>query len=121
MTALGWTTPPEPLERFFTRLHAQRLVQRAGVALAAHGRTLTGSSTNPETLLDAFTAIEAFRENAMTELVLRTAEFCAATSLDAQRQLIEELRGLRVDAEPGPAYGAVLRRARLSRIGRASP
>lgn len=116
LTALGWTTPPEPLERFFIRLHAQRLVQRAGVALAAQGRTLTASNTNPETLLDAFTAIEAFRENAMTELVLRTAEICATTTLAPQRQLIEELRGLRVDAEPGPAYGTALRQVRLAHI-----
>ena len=116
LTALGWATAPVPLERFFTRLHAQRLVQRAGVALAGHGRAVAGPNTRPEALLDAFTAVEAFRENPMTELVLQTVETCTNTSLDAQRQLIEELRALRVDAEPGPAYGTALRQARLAHI-----
>ena len=121
LTALGWTTSPVPLDRFFTRLHAERLVHRAGVAVAAHGSNLAEPNTRPEILLDAFTAIEAFRQNPMTELVLRTVEACTNTSLDTRRQLIEELHGLRVDAEPGPAYGAMLRQARLSHIGKASP
>ena len=118
LTALGWSNSATALDHFFSRLRAPRLVQRAGVGLAIHGRNLTDGTSRPEAFLDALTAIEAFRENPMTELVMRTVEICTATSLNELRRLIEELRELRVDAEPGPAYGIALRRARLTHIQR---
>ena len=116
LAAVGWVNAPEPVDRVFGRLRAPRLVRRAAAALAAHGRTLTDPHADPSALLDALTAIEAFRQNGKTALVADAAETCSGTSLGSLRRLIDELRGLRVDAEPGPGYGIALRGCRIAHI-----
>jgi len=116
LVAIGWVNPAPPVDRVLDRLRAPRLLHRAAVALAAHGHVLTDPDVDPPALLDALTAVEAFRENQLTPLVIATAETCSRASLDELRHLIPELQRLRVDASPGPDYGVALRQRRIAHI-----
>ena len=116
LVGLGWANTPGVMDRLYRDLRAPRVIHRGAVALARHGRTLTGAVVDARALLDALTAIDAFRQNEVTGLVLDACEACGGEPLTALRRLIDELRRLRVDAEPGPGYGAALRRLRIARI-----
>ena len=116
LVALGWVHSAMTIAHVYARLRAPRLLQRAAPALATHGRTLTDVSAAAEQVLDTLTAIDAFRQGDLATLVMSAAERCADVDLDFRRRLIEELRRLRVDAQPGPAYGSALRRCRLRHI-----
>ncbi len=116
VVATGWVNNPRTTAEVYEALRAPRLARRAALALATHGATLAGEGTRPEALLEALTAIGGFRQGPLTALVLDAAEDCAGVSLTGRRQLIEELRGLAVDAAPGPGYGAALRRRRIAHL-----
>ena len=115
LVAIGWTNDRAAIANTFSRLKAPRLLTRAAICVAAHGTTLADAKAAPA-LLEALTAIDAFRPGTLAGLALAAVEDCAGVSLDHLRDLIEALRGVRVDAVPGPAYGVALRQARLARI-----
>ena len=117
LAALGWVNEPITVRGLYAKLRAPRLIRRAGALLAAHGEMIAQPSVAAGALLDALHAIEAFRPGDLAGLVLNAAECCAQRPLDARRQLIQELRVLRVDAQPGPGYGIALRAERARFIG----
>lgn len=117
LAALGWANLPATVDQTYKRLRAPRLVQRGATALARHGRTLVAmAATDSAALLNALTAIEAFRTGDLAALVLEAAASSSGTSTAPLRRLIDELRRLRVDAEPGPGYGRALRQKRIAHI-----
>ena len=116
LVALGWVNAAAAVEQLYRKLRAPRRVFRGAVALARHGATLARRDVDAETLLDALTAIDAFRQNDLTGIVLDAVEICSGQSMAGKRRLIDDLRGLRVDAKPGPGYGAALRRRRIAWI-----
>lgn len=124
LAGLGWVNAPVAVGRLYRNVRAPRQVLRSAVALARHGATLACREADAGSLLDALAAIDAFRQGGVTETVLDAVETCSGDSMDGNRQLIEELRVLRVDARPGPGYGAALRRRRIdcidARAGHAS-
>lgn len=121
LVALGWVHADTAVERMYRDLHAPRQVQRGAVALARHGATLACRDAEAQSLLDALTAIDAFRQSELTGVVLEAVETCSGQWMAGRRRLIDDLVSLRVDAEPGPAYGAALRRRRLDWIERHRP
>lgn len=116
LVGVGWVNDAVAMARLYRDLRAPRRILRSAVALARHGRTLVRPQADVETLLDALTGIDAFRQSDVTGAVLDGVEACSGVSKDDTRRLIDELRGLRVDAEPGPDYGAALRRRRIQWI-----
>lgn len=116
LVGMGWVNAPAAVERFYRDLRAPRQILRGAVALARHGTTLVQRDVDAQTLLSALTGIETFRQNDVTGIVLDGAEACSGRSMAGKRQLIDELRVLQVDAQPGPAYGAALRRRRINWI-----
>ena len=116
LVALGWVNGAASLDRVCRMLRVPRLVHRASVSLARHGRTLDATGTPSGQLLDALTGIEAFRQSELTANVLDAVESCAGVSMAPNRRLIRELRRMRVDVEPGPNYGEALRRRRIAYI-----
>lgn len=112
LAALGWTNDRRAVEAVYAKLRAPRLLQRAAVAVATHGRALTDDAADSGTLLEALAAVGAFRPGELAALVLKTVARCADCDPGAILQLVAELRRLRVDAAPGPAYGAALRQRR---------
>ena len=116
LAALGWVNDPITVKALYAKLRAPRLIRRAGTLFAEHGETIAQHNVDAETLLDALHAIEAFRPGDLAGLLLDAAEACAQRPLDSRRQLIQELRELRVDTQPGSAYGIALRAARVRLI-----
>ena len=116
LVGVGWTNDAQDVERLYRDLRAPRRILRGAVALSRHGATLARRDPGAETVLDAMTGIDAFRQNDVTDTVLDAVEACSGESMAGRRRLIDELRGLRVDAEPGPDYGAALRRRRIQWI-----
>ena len=116
LVGVGWVNDKVVVERLYRDLRAPRRVLRGAVALSRHGATLARRHADAEALLDALTGIEAFRQNDVTATVLAAVEACTGESMTGMRRLIDELQSMRVDAEPGPEYGAALRRCRLERI-----
>lgn len=116
LVGVGWVNDKVAVERLYRDLRAPRRVLRGAVALSRHGATLARRHADAEALLDALTGIEAFRQNDVTATVLAAVEACTGESMTGMRRLIDELQSMRVDAEPGPEYGAALRRCRLERI-----
>ena len=116
LVGVGWVNDAQAAERLYRDLRAPRRILRGAVALSRHGRTLARPHANAEALLDALTGIGAFRQNDVTDTVLDGVEACSGESMAGTRRLIDELRGLRVDADPGPDYGAALRRRRIQWI-----
>lgn len=116
LVGVGWVNDGVAVERLYRNLRAPRRVLRGAVALSRHGATLARRHADAEALLDALTGIEAFRQNDVTATVLAAVEACTGESMTGMRRLIDELQSMRVDAEPGPEYGAALRRCRLERI-----
>ena len=116
LVALGWANERDAVDEVYTRLRAPRLIHRAALALAAHGGALANPDADSGALLKALDGIAAFRQGPLAPLVLHTVASCAEFQPRALFRLIADLRGLRVDAGPGPAYGAALRRRRLAAI-----
>ena len=116
LVALGWVTPPDVVEATYTRLRAPRLIRRTSTLLARHGRTLTGASASAAAVVDAFGAIEAFRTGRIAGLVLDAATTCAGAPVEPLHTLMDELRDVRVNAEPGPEHGVALRAARTDHV-----
>ena len=116
LAGVGWVNDAVAVERLYRNLRAPRRILRGAVALSRHGATLARRHPGAEALLDALTGIEAFRQNDVTETVLDGVEACSGESMAGRRRLIDELQALRVDAKPGPEYGAALRRRRLDWI-----
>lgn len=116
LVGVGWVNDAEAVEHLYRSLRAPRRILRGAVALSRHGATLARRHADAETVLDALTGIEAFRQNDVTGTVLAGVEACAGESMADRRRLIDELRSIRVDAEPGPDYGAALRRRRIEWI-----
>ncbi len=116
LVGVGWVNDDAAVARLYRALRAPRQVLRGAVALARHGASLAEPDTGAESLLDALTGIGAFRVNELTPIVLDAAEACSGRSLTRLRELVDELRVLRVDAVPGPGYGAALRRRRIAWI-----
>lgn len=116
LVGIGWVNDAAAMGRLFRDLRAPRQISRGAVALARHGTTLARTDADAEALLAALAGIDAFRQNDSTGIVLASAEACSGRSMAGRGQLIAELRGLRVDAEPGPDYGAALRRRRIEWI-----
>lgn len=117
LVGVGWVNDAQAVERCYRDLRAPRTILRGAVALSRHGRTLARPHADAEILLDALTGIEAFRQNDATDTVLDGVEACTGESMAGTRRLIDELQTMRVDAEPGPDYGAALRRRRIEWIG----
>ena len=118
LAAAGWVIERKSVAAVYDRLHAPRTVYRGASAAAAHGATLTSADSSAPSLLDALHGIEAFRQGALTDLVLDTVEGCAGVSTAKLRGLIAELRELRVSAASGPHYGRLLRQRRIEQIER---
>ena len=116
LAALGWVNQRDAVNGLFSRLRAKRILHRAVLAVALHGRTLTDPRSDGHALLQALASIQAFRQGALAALVLAAAARCADCSAEPLLQLVERLQLLRADAEPGPAYGAALRLRRLAAI-----
>ena len=116
LVALGWANARDAVDEVYTLLRAPRLIHRAALALATHGGTLAHPDADSGALLAALDGIAAFRQGELAPLVLHTAASCAEFQPRAIFGLIADLRRLRADAEPGPAYGAALRRRRLAAI-----
>ena len=116
LVGTGWVNSAAAVQRLFQDLRAPRQILRGAVALARHGATLVSPDAAPEALLDALAGIDAFRQNDVTGIVLDAVEACSGQSMAEMRQLIDDLRILRVDAEPGPDYGAALRHRRIAWI-----
>ena len=116
LVALGWVNARTAVDEVYTLLRAPRLIHRAALALATHGRTLANPEAESGALLKALDGIAALRQGQLAPLVLHTAACCAEFQPATLLSLIAELRQLRVDAEPGPAYGTALRRRRLAAI-----
>ena len=121
LVALGWVAPPPSIKALYTRLRAPRLIRRASVLLATHGRTLADETTDAETLTDALTAITTFRQGTLADLVLAAAMRCAGKPLAPLQNLVGEIRALRVEAPPGPAHSVALRNARIRHVRRRRP
>ena len=118
LTALGWIASPQSIKALYARLRAPRMIRRASALVASHGRTLTAASLRAEAVVDAFAAITAFRPGRLAELVLATAAACADAPVEPLREIMRELRAVRVDIEPGPAHGIALRAARVEGVRR---
>ncbi len=118
LAALGWVNDRDALHTVCARLKAPRLPHRAALAVTTYGRVLTSTDADAATSLAALAAIGAFRQGRLYGLVLAAVEHSAAVSLAPLRRLVDELRCLRVDAVPGPGYGAALRQRRLRHIER---
>ena len=116
LAGVGWVNDARAAERLYRDLRAPRRILRGAVALSRHGATLARRHADAEALLDALTGIDAFRQNDVTQTVLDGVEACSGKSMAGRRRLIDELQAIRVDAEPGPAYGAALRRRRIQWI-----
>ena len=116
LVALGWVNNAAAVGRLYGDVRAPRQIRRGAVALARHGRILLLGDAHADSLLNALGAIDAFRQSDLTGIVLDAAEACSGASMATIRDLIEVLSALRVDAEPGPGYGAALRRRRLDCI-----
>lgn len=116
LVGTGWVNAAAAVQRLYRDLRAPRQILRGAVALACHGATLVRSDPDAQALFGALAGIDAFRQNDVTGIVLDSAEACSGQSMAGRRQLIDELRVLRVDAEPGPDYGAALRRRRIAWI-----
>ena len=125
LAAVGWTNSKADVASAYGRLRARRLVQRAASALAAHGRTLVSTPVPAARLLDALTAIGAFRQGETASLVVDAAECCAGASLApaaATRRRAAQGEGLRRRRGPTTAKPCAGRRiARIeSRAGAAA-
>lgn len=116
LVGVGWVNDAEAVERLYRDLRAPRRILRGAVALSRHGATLARRHAVAEALLDALTGIEAFRQNDVTGTVLAGVEACTGESMASRWRLIDELQAIGVDAEPGPDYGAALRRRRVEWI-----
>ena len=116
LVGVGWVNNVQAVERLYRELRAPRRILRGAVALSRHGRTLARPQTDAEALLAALTGIDAFRQSDVTAAVLDGVEACNGVSMADTRGLIEELQAMRVDAKPGPDYGAALRRRRIEWI-----
>ena len=117
LVGVGWINDAAATARLYRNLRAPRRILRGAVALSRHGATLAEPNADAEALIHALTGIDAFRQNDVTDTVLDGVEACTGESMAGMRRLIDELQALRVDAEPGPEYGAVLRSRRIEWIG----
>ena len=118
LAAAGWVNELDTVTAVYGRLRAPRTVCRGAKAVAKHGATLARAESPAPLLLDALHGIEAFRQGDLAALVLDTVEACACTSSAELRELIGELRELRVSAANGPDYGRLLRQRRIEHIER---
>lgn len=116
LVGVGWVNDAVATARLYRNLRAPRRILRGAVALSRHGATLAEPRAGAETLLAALTGIDAFRQSDVTGPVLDGVEACTGESTAATRRLIDELKTMRVEAEPGPDYGAALRRRRTEWI-----
>ena len=116
LAALGWVNERGAIDPVYAKLRTPRIIRRAASAVATHGRALADPATDSDTLLRALTAVRAFRPGGLAALVLETVARCADFRPAALLRLVAELQRLRVDAAPGPDYGAALREQRLAAI-----
>ena len=115
LAAVGWANEPQAVAATYAALKAPIIFQRAAKAVASHGRSLTNPPT-AAVLHDALAAIGAFRQGEVAPLVLNAVAACAGTDPAPLRHLVEELNEVRLDVEPGPAYGAALKAHRIECI-----
>ena len=113
LVGVGWVNDAVAAARLYGDLRAPRRIRRGAVALARHGAMLAEPHADAEALLDALTGADAFRQSDVTRVVLDAVEACSGESMADRWRLIDELQTLRVDAKPGPDYGAALRRRRI--------
>lgn len=128
LAGIGWVNNAADTAATVAVLKAPRVPARAAVALAEHGATLAApqdSAAAPDNsattqddarLLNALTAIGAFRQGELAELAFAALEDCTGTPQPALRQLAAQLRALRVESPPGPAYGQALKKSRIAHI-----
>lgn len=122
LAGIGWVNGAAATAATVDALKVPRVPARAAVALAEHGAALSASRDGAATpqddarLLDALAAIGAFRQGQLAELALAALEDCTGAAQPALRQLAAQLRALRVESPPGPAYGKALRKSRLAHI-----
>lgn len=113
LTMPGWVNEAKVIGKTYSRLRAPRLLQRAARALANHGRTLS-DAPSPSALLNAFGALDAFRQGTLTALVLEAVGCCTDADVPALQTLLAELRALRVEGATGRDYGEALAAKRLA-------
>lgn len=116
LAAVGWANTSPAVASTYAKLKAPAAMQRAVKAVATHGRVLASRDLPADALYSALAAIGAFRQGPVPALVLDAVAACSGVDGAPLRRLVEELRGLRVAAEPGPAYGAALKAHRLEHI-----
>ena len=122
LAGIGWVNGAAATAATVAALKAPRVPARAAVALAEHRAALSAPRNGAATpqddarLLDALAAIGAFRQGQLAELALAALEDCTGAPQPALRQLAAQLRALRVESPPGPAYGKALRKSRLAHI-----
>ena len=115
LVAVGWPNQPQAVAATYAALKAPVVFQRTAKAVANHGRALA-NPPNAAALHDALAGIGAFRQGEVAPLVLDTVAACADADTAPLRRLVEELNEVRLDAEPGPAYGTALKASRIERI-----
>ncbi len=115
LTSIGWVNTAAATAATVAAVKAPRVPARAAVALAEHGATLAAAQDDAR-LLDALAAIGAFRQGKLAELALAALEDCTGAPQPSLRQLAAELRALRVESPPGPAYGLALKKSRIAHI-----
>ena len=118
LAAVGWANTPPAVASTYAKLKAPAVMRRAVKAVAAHGRTLASRDVPPTVLHAALTSIGAFRQGPVPGLALDAVAACSGVAGSPLQRLIENLCGLHVPAEAGPAYGAALRAERLRHIER---
>ena len=116
LMGIGWVNDADDVGRLYRELRAPRQILRGAVALARHGAVLARRDVDAESQLDALAGLDAFRQNDVASIMLDAVEMCSGESMAGKRKLIDELRVLRVDCEPGPGYGDALRRRRIAWI-----
>ena len=115
LAGIGWANGVAATAATFALLKAPRHTARAAAVVAEHGAALTAPQEDAQ-LLDTLAASGAFRQGELAPLVLAALEDCVDDSLAALRELIAELRALRVESPPGPDYGVALRARRVAHI-----
>ena len=124
LAGIGWVNDAAATAATVAAVKAPRVPARAAAAMAEHGPALAAAQNKAATveddarLLNALKAIGAFRQGEMAELALAALEDCVGAPQPALRQLAAQLRALRVESPPGPAYGQALKKSRIAHIGK---
>lgn len=115
IAALGFAASEPVVSAQFSRLRADNDSATAARAVAAQHEGLVDAKSSAA-LLDALTAIGAFRQGERWHRVLRVCEIRFECNLEPLRELIQTLNTIKVDVAPGPDYGRALRAARIEAV-----